>query len=73
VLLSQGRVAVGTSEGRLMLLDDRGQQLAGQTVGKRIMTALGGLPSDRVVVGTTGALVAYQVGECRVAGKDKSP
>jgi outer membrane protein assembly factor BamB len=63
VLLSQGRVAVGTSEGRLVLLDDRGQQLGGHTVGKRITTALGGLPADRIVFGTNGALVAYQVGE----------
>ncbi len=63
VLLSQGRVAVGTSEGRLVLFDDRGQQFAGHTAGKWITTALGGLPSDRIVFGTSGALVAYQVGE----------
>ncbi len=54
-------VLVGTSQGRLAIIDEDGQQIVAVTVGKRITTNLGQLEASRIAFGTSGALVAYDL------------
>jgi outer membrane protein assembly factor BamB len=60
--LEDGRILVGTSEGRLLLFDAQGHEISRKTVARRILTGLGRLGASRVAFGTTGALVAYDLG-----------
>jgi outer membrane protein assembly factor BamB len=58
--LTDSSVVVGTSTGRLLIIDQGGQQRAVQTVAKRIMTPLMVRPEGQIVFGTKGAVTAYE-------------
>ncbi len=54
-------VLIGSSEGRLAIIDEDDQQVVVVTVGKRIATNLGQVGTSRIAFGTSGSLVAYDI------------
>lgn len=52
---------VGTSQGRLVVIDDAGEALGAVSVGKRLTTGIGGLTDRTIVFGSGGRISSYAV------------
>ncbi len=59
--ISGERIVVGTSIGRLEVLNLEGDRIGAHTVGKRVATDLCAVGNDEVIFGTTGLIVRYSI------------
>ncbi len=60
-MISGERIVVGTSVGRLEVLNSEGDRIGAHTVGKRVATDLCVVGNDDVIFGTTGLIMRYSI------------
>jgi outer membrane protein assembly factor BamB len=60
-MISQERLIVGTSIGRLEVLNPEGDRIGAHTIGKPVATDLCAVENDEVIFGTAGLIVRYSI------------